>query len=351
MGHAGLESLPSQHTAHVSPQEQERSRATTLETLKNHISGIFSPKYSVSPRARLPTLPSQPTALLTLPALSIPCPLLSAPTAPSPLCSRPSSLCSPLPAAPCPGHSFQAPLLPPPLAQPGGTAGLTPVSIQLPPPMPLIPEVQKPLCQQVWYHGAIPRVEVQELLSCSGDFLVRESQGKQEYVLSVLWDGQLRHFIIQAADVSDHRQGERLGVALHRPWVCSHGAPGVSAQDVCVPYELCAPILTQATCGAWGVTPASCTCACLLCPVCMHVLHHVRACTLIHMCTAMHPSTREHTHVCVQESSSASPPHRTCTGWRGRASPPSRCSSSTSCRASSPSPGRAGSSWPGPCPR
>ncbi|NXF59539.1 FES kinase, partial [Ciccaba nigrolineata] len=117
MGHTGLGSPPqSQGTAHATPQEQERSGATALETLKNHISGIFSPKYS------------------------------------------------------------------------------------LPPPVPLIPEVQKPLCQQVWYHGAIPRVEVQELLTCSGDFLVRESQGKQEYVLSVLWDGQPRHFIIQAAD-------------------------------------------------------------------------------------------------------------------------------------------------------
>ncbi|NXH66358.1 FES kinase, partial [Hydrobates tethys] len=106
------------------PQEQERSGATALETLKNHISGIFSPKYS------------------------------------------------------------------------------------LPPPVPLIPEVQKPLCQQVWYHGAIPRSEVQELLSCSGDFLVRESQGKQEYVLSVLWDGQPRHFIIQAADNMYRLEGE-----------------------------------------------------------------------------------------------------------------------------------------------
>ncbi|NWS02114.1 FES kinase, partial [Motacilla alba] len=95
-------------------QEQERSGTSALETLKNHITGIFSPKYS------------------------------------------------------------------------------------LPPPVPLIPDVQKPLCQQVWYHGAIPRSEVQELLTCSGDFLVRESQGKQEYVLSVLWDGQPRHFIIQA---------------------------------------------------------------------------------------------------------------------------------------------------------
>ncbi|NXT42342.1 FES kinase, partial [Pelecanoides urinatrix] len=124
LGHAELGSPPAQHTAHTSPQEQERSGATALETLKNHISGIFSPKYL------------------------------------------------------------------------------------LPPPVPLIPEVQKPLCQQVWYHGAIPRSEVQELLSCSGDFLVRESQGKQEYVLSVLWDGQPRHFIIQAADNMYRLEGE-----------------------------------------------------------------------------------------------------------------------------------------------
>lgn len=80
--------------------------------------------------------------------------------------------------------------------------------------MPLIPDVQKPLCQQVWYHGAIPRSEVQELLTCNGDFLVRESQGKQEYVLSVLWDGQPRHFIIQTVNVSDHKQGGWLG------WPC-----------------------------------------------------------------------------------------------------------------------------------
>lgn len=105
-----------------------------------------------------------------------------------------------------------------------GMAGLTssPSSTQLPPPVPLIPELQKPLCQQVWYHGAIPRSGVQELLSRSGDFLVRESQGKQEYVLSVLWDGQVRHFIIQAADVSDCRRGGAAGVALGRqrggPW-------------------------------------------------------------------------------------------------------------------------------------
>ncbi|XP_032927040.1 tyrosine-protein kinase Fes/Fps isoform X2 [Catharus ustulatus] len=108
----------------VSSTEQERSGTSALETLKNHITGIFSPKYS------------------------------------------------------------------------------------LPPPVPLIPDVQKPLCQQVWYHGAIPRSEVQELLTCSGDFLVRESQGKQEYVLSVLWDGQPRHFIIQAVNDMFRLEGD-----------------------------------------------------------------------------------------------------------------------------------------------
>ncbi|XP_041275014.1 tyrosine-protein kinase Fes/Fps isoform X3 [Onychostruthus taczanowskii] len=111
-------------TALASLQEQERSGASALETLKNHITGIFSPKYS------------------------------------------------------------------------------------LPPPVPLIPDVQKPLCQQVWYHGAIPRSEVQELLTCAGDFLVRESQGKQEYVLSVLWDGQPRHFIIQAVSNMFRLEGD-----------------------------------------------------------------------------------------------------------------------------------------------
>ncbi|NXI75373.1 FES kinase, partial [Rhipidura dahli] len=115
---------PSWCTAHASFQEQERSGTSALETLKNHITGIFSPKYS------------------------------------------------------------------------------------LPPPVPLIPDVQKPLCQQVWYHGAIPRSEVQELLTCSGDFLVRESQGKQEYVLSVLWDGQPRHFIIQSVNNMFRLEGD-----------------------------------------------------------------------------------------------------------------------------------------------
>ncbi|XP_023442013.1 tyrosine-protein kinase Fer isoform X2 [Dasypus novemcinctus] len=60
---------------------------------------------------------------------------------------------------------------------------------------------EKPLAEQDWYHGAIPRIEAQDLLKQQGDFLVRESHGKPgEYVLSVYSDGQRRHFIIQFAD-------------------------------------------------------------------------------------------------------------------------------------------------------
>ncbi|XP_062828278.1 tyrosine-protein kinase Fer isoform X5 [Anolis carolinensis] len=65
----------------------------------------------------------------------------------------------------------------------------------------VISTTEKPLADQDWYHGAIPRVEAQELLKQQGDFLVRESHGKPgEYVLSVFSDGQRRHFIIQYAD-------------------------------------------------------------------------------------------------------------------------------------------------------
>ncbi|XP_066567675.1 tyrosine-protein kinase Fer [Amia ocellicauda] len=65
----------------------------------------------------------------------------------------------------------------------------------------VIPTSEKPLGDQEWYHGAIPRIEAQELLKQQGDFLVRESHGKPgEYVLSVFSDGQRRHFIIQFAD-------------------------------------------------------------------------------------------------------------------------------------------------------
>ncbi|XP_040198419.1 tyrosine-protein kinase Fes/Fps [Rana temporaria] len=87
-------------------------------------------------------------------------------------------------------------------------SGIFRPKFSLPPLVTLIPDVQKPLIQQTWYHGAIPRTEVQGLLVNKGDFLVRESQGKQEYVLSVLWDGQPRHFIIQCVDNMYRLEGE-----------------------------------------------------------------------------------------------------------------------------------------------
>lgn len=65
-----------------------------------------------------------------------------------------------------------------------------------------VQEVDRPLGQQDWYHGAIPRLEVQQLLKNDGDFLVRKSHEKQGYVLSVLWDGACKHFLIQNMDVS-----------------------------------------------------------------------------------------------------------------------------------------------------
>lgn len=105
---------------------------------------------------------------------------------------------------------------------------------------------------------------MQELLSCSGDFLVRESQGKQEYVLSVLWDGQPRHFIIQAADVSDRRRGwhwERplqwadVG-ALPRPCPgCAATGTLVLMHRMCAySCELCACVLAQTKHGARAVS-------------------------------------------------------------------------------------------------
>ncbi|TSO37115.1 Tyrosine-protein kinase Fer [Bagarius yarrelli] len=69
---------------------------------------------------------------------------------------------------------------------------------------------EKPLGEQEWYHGAIPRTEAQELLKQQGDFLVRESHGKPgEYVLSVFSESQCRHFIIQFAD--NHYRFEGTG--------------------------------------------------------------------------------------------------------------------------------------------
>lgn len=67
---------------------------------------------------------------------------------------------------------------------------------------PVGQEVERPLEQQPWYHGAIPRLEVQQLLVKDGDFLLRKSQEKPGYVLSVQWSGACKHFLIHNKDVS-----------------------------------------------------------------------------------------------------------------------------------------------------
>lgn len=71
-----------------------------------------------------------------------------------------------------------------------------------------VQEVDRPLGQQDWYHGAIPRLEVQQLLNNDGDFLVRKSQEKQEYVLSVQWDDSCKHFLIQNTNNMYRLDGE-----------------------------------------------------------------------------------------------------------------------------------------------
>uniref|UniRef100_A0A8D3DGZ7 Tyrosine-protein kinase n=1 Tax=Scophthalmus maximus TaxID=52904 RepID=A0A8D3DGZ7_SCOMX len=72
--------------------------------------------------------------------------------------------------------------------------------LQVLPVLNLPQDVERPLGQQDWYHGAIPRLEVLQLLKSDGDFLVRQSQEKQGYVLSVWWDGSCKHFLIQNTD-------------------------------------------------------------------------------------------------------------------------------------------------------
>uniref|UniRef100_A0AAQ5YZ65 Tyrosine-protein kinase n=1 Tax=Amphiprion ocellaris TaxID=80972 RepID=A0AAQ5YZ65_AMPOC len=95
----------------------------------------------------------------------------------------------------------------------------------------VIPTSERPLAEQEWYHGAIPRTEAQELLRQQGDFLVRESHGKPgEYVLSVFSDEQRRHFIIQYEHHFSTKQviTKKSGVVLLNPvvkdkkWILNH---------------------------------------------------------------------------------------------------------------------------------
>uniref|UniRef100_A0A8C9Y9N0 Tyrosine-protein kinase n=1 Tax=Sander lucioperca TaxID=283035 RepID=A0A8C9Y9N0_SANLU len=82
------------------------------------------------------------------------------------------------------------------------------LSLQVLPALTPVKEVDRPLGQQDWYHGAIPRPEVQQLLKNDGDFLVRKSQEKEGYVLSVQWERSCKHFLIQNTDNLYRLDGE-----------------------------------------------------------------------------------------------------------------------------------------------
>ena len=56
----------------------------------------------------------------------------------------------------------------------------------------------RPIYDEEWFHGVLPREEVVRLLRNEGDFLVRETTRNDESqtVLSVSWNGH-KHFIVQ----------------------------------------------------------------------------------------------------------------------------------------------------------
>lgn len=56
----------------------------------------------------------------------------------------------------------------------------------------------RPLYEEEWFHGVLPREEVVRLLKSEGDFLVRETirNDESQIVLSVCWKGH-KHFIVQ----------------------------------------------------------------------------------------------------------------------------------------------------------
>ncbi|CAO1430994.1 unnamed protein product [Diamesa tonsa] len=64
----------------------------------------------------------------------------------------------------------------------------------------------RPLYEEEWFHGVLPREEVVRLLRNEGDFLVRETTRNDESqtVLSVCWSGH-KHFIVQTTAEGHYR--------------------------------------------------------------------------------------------------------------------------------------------------
>ncbi|XP_068087145.1 tyrosine-protein kinase Fer isoform X4 [Anabrus simplex] len=66
--------------------------------------------------------------------------------------------------------------------------------------------LHRPLVDEEWFHGVLPREEVVRLLTHEGDFLVRETTRNDECqtVLSVCWGGH-KHFIVQTTTEGHYR--------------------------------------------------------------------------------------------------------------------------------------------------
>lgn len=64
----------------------------------------------------------------------------------------------------------------------------------------------RPLYEEEYFHGVLPREEVVRLLKNDGDFLVRETTRNEEsqIVLSVCWNGH-KHFIVQTTGEGHYR--------------------------------------------------------------------------------------------------------------------------------------------------
>jgi tyrosine-protein kinase Fer len=64
----------------------------------------------------------------------------------------------------------------------------------------------RPIYEEEWFHGVLPREEVVRLLRNDGDFLVRETTRNDESqtVLSVCWNGH-KHFIVQTTAEGHYR--------------------------------------------------------------------------------------------------------------------------------------------------
>uniref|UniRef100_A0A9J2P9B3 Tyrosine-protein kinase n=1 Tax=Ascaris lumbricoides TaxID=6252 RepID=A0A9J2P9B3_ASCLU len=64
-----------------------------------------------------------------------------------------------------------------------------------------------------WYHGLMPREEIEEMLHADGDFIVRRTEvgGKTRLVVSVMNKGRIRHILLMFADGKWSLRNMRMG--------------------------------------------------------------------------------------------------------------------------------------------